>query len=138
MATGSSTVHSTTGLSWPISSPVTRPAVPTQEALPTGVPEVLDVQVDAVEEDPFAHQMLRRSTSSAGPTSPVFETIADETASSGSNKGTSEASIPLEPKEATRRGRPRKEHKKSGGSLEEDHATRRRGECDSNGEGEGK
>ena len=97
-------------------------------------------QMEAVEEDPFAYEMRSSSTSSVGATCSVVVSTAAETASLESSKATSDATIPLEGKEAKRRGRPRKEEKKSAqgpSHHEKDTHTWRRDDSDSEAEGEG-
>ena len=80
------------------SSPVPTLSAQSQSALLIGSPGALSLQLEAAEDDPFAHEMC----------SPLTETVA----TSEPSKQTSDVTIPLEAKETKRRGRPRKEHKK--------------------------
>ena len=77
----------------------------------TGSPGAQSIQLEATEDDSFAKEMRTASSSS-------------ESAPRELSKQTSEATIPLEAKEPKRRGRPRKEHNKSGRSHREEHLTR--------------
>ena len=101
--------------------------------LSLGSPRALALQLEVMEDDPFAHELRSTSTVSV----PTTARATAETSEPG--KQASETTIPLEAKEPKRRGRQRKGQKKSGRSRrEEDLPTQRRDDSDSNGEGDGK
>ena len=133
LATVPSTVPSTNPINVFISPPLPTLSAQSSEALPTGSPGALALQLETAEDDQFANEM--RSTSSVG-----MITTGSATAGvkSEPSKQTSEMTIPLEAKEVKRRGRPRKDQKEYGGSNQEkDSATRCRDDRSYIGEGEG-
>ena len=131
IATPSSTVPSTVPRSVLVSSPVTALRVQTLQPPLAGSPEVLSLQLEPAERDPFAHEMRTMSTSKLAATT--------ETMSRAHRKELSEVTIPLDVKETKRPVRPRKAQKRSGRCPHEEYLhTRHRDDSDSTGEGEGK
>ena len=62
MATPPSAVLSTNPINLAINSPVPTLSAQSSEALPTGSPGALSLQVEVTEDDPFAHEMRSTST----------------------------------------------------------------------------
>ena len=94
--------------------------------------------MDAVENGPFLEKVRSTSKLRLGPASSAIAARAETTQSREPDREPSEATIPLEAKEAKRRGRPKKQEKPSGDSNhEKNESRRRRDECDSDGEGNG-
>ena len=128
LATIPSTVPSTDALSVTVSSPVPTPSVSAPLALLPGSPLVPPFQLDATEDDHFAHEVRSTSTLSVVATPSTITAATGETVMSREpSREPSEVTIPLEAKETKRRGRPKKQRKPSGHSQNErNKPTRRR------------
>ena len=120
-----------------ISSPVPTLCIHTQQAMSAGTMGVPFQKMHAAEQDVFEHHIRRTSASSVATTPSTGAVAPAETASLGSCKETSEATIPLQAKVSKSLGRPAKEQKKSGHSHHAEIPTRPRQEIDSEADGDG-
>ena len=136
--TALSTAPSTTSIDVVVSSAMRTLRAQSPPAVLTGSPEVLSLQLDAVQGDPFVEEVRSTSTLSVV-TAPSTRAAAPETTQSGEvDREPSEATIGLEAKETKGRGLHTKQRKTSGHSHhEKDEPTRRHDESDSDGEGNG-
>ena len=135
ITTVSSTVSSTTSINVVVSPALPTPSVQSPQSLHAGSPEVLSLQLDAAEVDPFLEEVRSTSTLSVVTTSSSTAVVTETTQSREPDSERSEATNPLERKEAKRRGRRKKKQNPSGHNQREKHEpTRRQHESDSDGE----
>ena len=121
-------VPSTTPIIVALTSPVGTLSGHAKEDLSACSREVLAVQLEAMEDYEFGHEICRTSASRVGATQRMVISTTAETASMESRKVTIEAAIPLQAKEAKSGGSARKDEKQSGQSgnrHEKDIPTRR-------------
>ena len=104
-----STVPSTTSIDVAVSPALPTASVQSSQALQAGSPEVLSCQLHAAENDPFGEEVRRPSTLSVVATSSTTAATRETTQSREPDREPSEATIPLEAKEAKRRERHKKQ-----------------------------